>query len=464
MAKVMQVQPAKAEDRRLARAKKLLAAGEIDQAFELVESVLREDPDDAQALVIAAEALKKAKKLPLAYSLAARAAQLRPERAETWGAQGHAAQQLWRLDEAIACYRKALQRAHTTALKALYTNNLASVYLDAGDFRKAEAPAREAIALDPVDVSPRHNLGLSLLAQRRWEEGWAAYSASIGSPARLNVKYLPEPEPTWDGTPGQTVAIYGEQGLGDEISAASMLPDAIRDCRKVIVDCDPRLAPLFRRSFPKAAVHGTRQSKALDWPEEDRALDASIAAFEIGRFYRKSDAEFPGTAYLTPCPDRTAMWKALFASKGKPVIGIAWSGGTWANAGRHRQMPLAEWAPLFEAVDAHWVSLQYKSAAAEIAGTPVVEYPYATLTKDYDDTAALVAACDLVICVQTSVGHLAGALGVPAWVLVPKQTQWRYGEDQTDTPWYRSVKLYRAHTGWPIQTLTADLRRHFAHL
>jgi hypothetical protein len=69
-----------------------------------------------------------------------------------------------------------------------------------------------------------------------------------------------------------------------------------------------------------------------------------------------------------------------------------------------------------------------------------------------------------VICVQTSVGHLAGALGVPAWVLVPKQTQWRYGEDQTDTPWYRSVKLYRARTGWPIQTLTADLRRHFAHL
>jgi ADP-heptose:LPS heptosyltransferase len=158
------------------------------------------------------------------------------------------------------------------------------------------------------------------------------------------------------------------------------------------------------------------------------------------------------------------MWKSLFASKGKPVIGVAWSGGTWANAGRHRQMPLAEWAPLFEAVDAHWVSLQYKSAAAEIVGTPVVEYPYATLTKDYDDTAALVAACDLVICVQTSVGHLAGALGVPAWVLVPKQTQWRYGEDYTDTPWYRSVKLYRAHTGWPIQTLTADLRRHFAHL
>ncbi len=319
------------------------------------------------------------------------------------------------------------------------------------------------MALDPNDSSPRHNLGLSLLAQRRWAEAWPHYSASVGTQVRLNVKYLNPPEPTWDGTPDKTVVIYGEQGLGDEINAASMLPDAIRDCRRVIVDCDPRLANLFRRSFPAATVHGTRQAKQLTWPEADRRIDASISAFEIGRFYRNADTDFPGTAYLTPCPERTAMWRALFSAKAKPVIGIAWTGGTFQNAGQYRSMPLKDWAPLFGAIDAHWVSLQYKGAAEEIRGTPVAEYPWATLTKDYDDTAALVAACDLVICVQTSVGHLAGALGVPAWVMVPKQTQWRYGEEWTDTPWYRSVKLYRAHTGWPIQTLASDLRRHFAH-
>lgn len=461
MAKIIELQPAP-DDALHRRARQLVEAGELDDAFELVQKILTDDPNDAHALVICAEALKKAKKLPLAYSLAQRATVLKPERAETWGAFGHAAQQLWRLDEALSAYRKAQQRSRTPGQQALYANNIASVHLDAGRFKAAEAPAREAMALDPADMSPRHNLGLSLLAQRRWAEAWPHYSASVGSHVRLNVKYLNPPEPTWDGTPGKTVVIYGEQGLGDEINAASMLPDAIRDCCRVIVDCDPRLANLFRRSFPAATVHGSRQAKQLTWPEADRRIDASISAFEVGRLYRNADNEFPGTAYLTPCPERTAMWKALFSAKAKPTIGIAWTGGTFQNAGQYRSMPLKDWAPLFGAIDAHWVSLQYKSAAEEIVGTPVVEYPWATLTKDYDDTAALVAACDLVICVQTSVGHLAGALGVPAWVMVPKQTQWRYGEEWTDTPWYRSVKLYRAHTGWPINTLVSDLRRHFA--
>jgi tetratricopeptide (TPR) repeat protein len=463
MAKIMELEPAP-DDRLHRRARALLEAGELDEAFEQLQALLTTDPNDAHALVLTAEALKKARKLPLAYTLARRATELRPERAEPWGAFGHAAQQLWRLDEALSAYRKALQRSRTDKQRALYQNNLASTHLDAGRFKAAEQPAREAIALDPEDGAARHNLGLSLLAQRRWAEAWPNYSASVGSKVRLNIKYLPDPEPTWDGSPGKTVVVYGEQGLGDEINAASMLPDAIRDCRRVIVDCDPRLANLFRRSFPAATVHGTRQAKELSWPEADRRIDASISAFEIGRFYRNAAADFPGTAYLTPCPDRTAMWRALFASKGKPTIGIAWTGGTFQNAGQYRALPLKDWAPLFGAVDAHWVSLQYKSAAEEIRGTPVEEYGYATLTKDYDDTAALVAACDLVICVQTSVGHLAGALGKPAWVMVPPQTQWRYGEEWTDTPWYRSVKLYRAPGGrWPLATLANDLRRHFAH-
>lgn len=463
MAQVLELAPQKKEQTYVGRASALIEAGELDKAYEIIDSVLMKNPNDAQALCVASDLMKKAKKLPLAYSLAKRATELRPERPEPWNALGHSSQLLWRLEEADSCYRKAMQRASRDDQRALYSNNIASNYLDAGEFAKAEAPCRKALEIKE-DTNARHNLGLSLLAQRKWTEGWKCYSASIGTHRRLNVKYKNPPEPTWDGSKGRSVVVYGEQGLGDEICAASLLPDVIRDSEKVIVDCDHRVEKLFRRSFPQAKVYGTRWVKREDgikWAPEDREFDASISAFEVAKFYRNSDEDFPGTPYLIPCPDRVAQWKHLFSQKRKPVIGIAWTGGTWTNGSFHRQLPLEDWKPIFSSVDAHWVSLQYKDASKEIEGSPVVQYSWATLTKDYDDTAALVASCDLVIGMQTSVFHLAGAMGVPAWILIPKISQWRYGESFETLPWYRSVKLYRQTDKWPVQKIANDLKSHF---
>jgi ADP-heptose:LPS heptosyltransferase len=231
----------------------------------------------------------------------------------------------------------------------------------------------------------------------------------------------------------------------------------IRDSKKVIVDCDHRIKGLLQRSFPQASVHGTRW-KPGTWKDEASTVDASIAGFEVAKFYRNADSDFPGTPYLIPCPDRTAMWKA---TKTKPRIGIAWSGGIWQNAAIHRELPLDQWKPIFDAIDAQWVSLQYRDASEDIKGTPVTQYRYATLTDDYDDTAALVASCDLVIGMQTSVNHLAGALGVPVWTLIPKTSQWRYGEEYTDVPWYKSMKLYRQGNSWPTRKIASDLKVHF---
>jgi tetratricopeptide (TPR) repeat protein len=464
MAQVLAIEPQKKEQTYVGRAAALIDAGELDKAWEIVESVLMQNPNDAQGLCVAADIMKKAKRLPVAYSLAKRASEIRPERCEPWNCLGHAAQLLWRLEEAEACYKKAMQRALRDDQKALYSNNLASTHLDAGEFVKAEGPCRKALEFKE-DTNARHNLGLSLLAQRKWTEGWAAYSASIGTHRRLNTKYKTPAEPTWDGSPHKAIVIYGEQGLGDEICAGSLVPDAIRDSKKVILDCDHRVANLFRRSFPRATVYGTRWAKKGEtpWAPEDRDIDASISAFEVAKYYRNADSDFPGTAYLTPCPERTGMWGHLFFQKRKPVIGIAWTGGTWTNGSFHRQLPLSEWAPIFKAVDAHWVSLQYKDAGKEIQGTPVTQYSYGTLTKDYDDTAALVANCDLVLGVQTSCMHLAGALGIPSWNMIPKISQWRYGEKFESIPFYKSMRLIRqnANGNWPIQQIVNDLKQHF---
>jgi tetratricopeptide (TPR) repeat protein len=466
MAQVLELQPQKKEQTYVGRAAALIDAGELDKAWEILEQILMQNPNDAQALCVAADIMKKAKRLPIAYSLAKRASELRPERCEPWNALGHAAQLLWRLDEAEGSYKKALQRAARDDQKALYNNNLGSTLLDAGRFTDAEEPLRRSLAIKE-DTNARHNLGLSLLAQRKWTDGWKSYSASIGTHRRLNTKYRNPPEPTWNGENGKRVVVYGEQGLGDEICAASLLPDVIRDSAKVIIDCDHRVASLFKRSFPTASVYGTRWAKAesgVKWDEADREFDASISAFEVAKFYRNSDEDFPGTKYLTPCPIRTGMWFNAFNKGRRPVIGLCWTGGTWTNGSFHRQIALSDLKPLFDAVDAHWVSLQYKDASKEIEGTPVTQYPFATLTKDYDDTAALVASCDLVLGVQTSVHHLAGALGIPSWNMIPKISQWRYGESYESLPWYRSMRLIRqnANGQWPIQKIANDLKSHFA--
>jgi tetratricopeptide (TPR) repeat protein len=470
MAAVIELKPA-GQSATVASAQKSYIKGDYAQAGAIAELYLREHPDDAQALAILSAVYKQADRLALAYFLGKRASELRPDRPETWVCHGFAAQSLWRMDEALSCYRKALQRAQGGAQKALYNNNIASAYLDLGKFAEAEKYVDASLALDPNEKNTRHNKGLCLLARREWGEAWNWYSASIGSNQRTEFRYMkgtPQgAEPCWDGKPfAGILAVYGEQGLGDEVCAASAIPDIIAAQKsaggRVIIDCDKRLEGLFRRSFPEATVHGTRWEKALNWPEEDRNVGASIACFEVLKHFRTKAEDFPGKPYLKPCPDRVKQWKATF-DNGKPTIGVAWTGGTWKNAGSYRQLPLAQWGPIFDAVDANWVSLQHKDASADIAGTPVKQYPWGTLGKDYDDTAALVASCDLVLGMQTSVHHLAGGLGVPSWIMLPTTSQWRYGEEYEDLPWYQNTRLYRQKGDtWPISRIVDDLKGKFA--
>jgi tetratricopeptide (TPR) repeat protein len=462
MAQVIELKPPELPSETIASAQKHYLTGDYAKAGSIAEPYLRENPDDAQALCILSACYKQADRPILAYTLARRATELRPDRSETWVTQGFAAQSLWKTDEALDCYRKALQRAQLPSQKALHNNNIASVYLDLGQFAKAEEFVDEALKYDSREMNARHNKGLCLLARREWGTAWDFYSASIGSTQRTEFRYGQEPR--WDGKPfAGTLVIFGEQGLGDEICAASAVHEIAKAQAeaggRLILDCDKRLEGLFRRSFPGVAVHGTRTEKQLRWPKEDRDIGASIAGFEALKYFRTKPEHFPGTPYLTPCPDRTAMWRSR--KNGKPTIGIAWTGGTFKNAGTFRHLPLKEWQPIFDAVDANWVSLQYKDATKDIEGTPVKQYSWATLTKDYDDTAALVASCDLVIGMQTSVNHLAGALGVPTWIILPKTSQWRYGEDYDDLPWYASAKLYRQGSSWPVQTIANDLKAFF---
>lgn len=453
-------------------AHELAQAGELDKAWEICERNLFNHPNDPRLLVLASYIFDKSGKLIVAYQLAKRSALEGPWFPESWINVGKMADNLWLVSESESAYKKAIKLIEASKTDPdrrkknllLCHVNLAGLYVNVGRFQEGESHALHALRIDPESGKAKGNLGIAQLARRDWANGWNNYSYLLGAPTRKIIRFGNEPE--WDGSPGKVVAIAGEQGMGDEISFASMIPDAIRDCGKVIVECDKRLTGLFQRSFPDAKVYGTRAQKLVEWNEEDQKMDASIMSGELGKFYRNTPDSFTGLPYLNACPDRSNMWRSLFDSKKKPCIGIAWTGGVQHTGSKFRQFSLEQLLPILKSIDAHWVSLQYKDASKEIAEhnakhpEQITQYPYATLTKDYDDTAALVSQLDMVICMQTAVAHLAGALGVPCWVFVPKNSQWRYGTDATDIPWYKSVKVYRERNGWSgvIQKASQDLK------
>jgi tetratricopeptide (TPR) repeat protein len=427
------------------KASKLAEQGEYDGAWKIVNEALYEDPNRTPALVLASFIAEKEGHFGQAYAFAKRVTQIAPTEGAGWINLGRCCDWMWRTDEADSAFRKALDVVPDEKSKALVYLNLSSIWAQQGKFAKAKDFAEKSLALNPDSTKAKHNLGMCQLAFGQWQDGWKNYSASVGTSAnRLQVKYADEVE--WKGETDGPVVIFGEQGIGDEINAASMFPDAIERAQRVIIETDPRLAGLWKRSFPEAKVYGTRGKRNVVWDEEDRSPKYSMSALQLGELFRQTPKDCPGTPFLVADPERVMMWNALWASKAKPVVGIAWTGGTRNTAQHTRQWKLEELKPLFDSVDAHWVSLEYKDAG-NLAGTPIVQYPNGTLTKDYDDTAALVKSLTCIVSMQTSVIHLAGGLGVPCAVGLPHTSQWRYGMSGETMPFYSSVRLFRQKDG-----------------
>lgn len=406
----------------LAKCVALWERGELDQSMDLLRREMTEHPDDPACIGMAAHIYEKAGNIPVAYNLFRLAKDLAPQEASNFLNYGRCAEDLWKSSDAERAYNRAISITNRDSTKVMCLGNLAAMHIDHGRYEKAEEYVRRALKLDPTSKTVVSNLGFCQLANGNWKEGWANYHKNIGTDWRKLVQFAGEPE--WDGSPGLAVALYGEQGLGDEICFASMIEDASRVCRKVIVECDHRLTNLYKRSFPFATIYGTRHAKHghAKWAKDDWSLDASLAIGQCAELFRTDPKDCPQQPYLFADPDRVAMWKALWAQKGKPAIGIAWSGGIPKTGEKFRYAGLDAFESLLE-LDAHFVSLQYNGDEKH---PKVHEYPYATRTADYDDTAALVASLDLVVSVPTAVVHLAGALGTKVIAMHAQYDCWKY--------------------------------------
>ena len=435
-----------------------------EEAMRLANEVLNDEPEQPEALYIAAVCLLESGKHGLSYPLWRRFLENKPNVPQAWNNLGRCLEDFQKSEEADRCFRRAV-RLNPEDHIALH--NMGLMQLRASNPEKAIEFVEKALALAPDFETAKFTLGMAQLMLRQWVPGWENYEASAGVNEDRNERVYAN-ESRWDGSKGKKVVIFGEQGIGDEINFASCLPDAIKDCREVIVECDKRLEGLFKRSFPEAKVFGTRYLPMIDWGDHIQDLDARLPMASLMKFYRTTDESYPGTPYLVADPERRLQWRALLDSLGpKLKVGIAWVGGKNKTGKKWRSLTLEALEPVLRQ-DATFISLQYKDPTDEIAqfkektGVHIHHWPRAVEARDYDETAALVAELDVVVSVTTAAIHLSGALGKECMVLVPTMPTWRYGLTGEKLPFYNSVSLIRQtkHNNWldPIHEVAYRLR------
>ena len=367
------------------------------------------------------------------------------------------------------CYRQALnfKGAEEVYLAGLELGEsadlegcLGGLWINRGNPQKALYHYERSLKIEPRDKLVQFNSGLAHLEMGNWEKGWKLYDLGYEAGARANRQYVDLPK--WQGEHGKTLIVWGEQGLGDEIMFASLIPDLQKICKRLIFDCHPRLVDTYRRSFPDVEIHGTRKNLSLDWIAKSDA-EAHCSITTAAMYLRNSNADFPGTPYLT---------HALNVKKRpsqKLRVGVTWAGGTKGTHQHARSFPLETLLPVLEQ-DCDFYSLQYQPTAAkevcvleEDWGIHLRHYPHQAENENYDQTINFISTLDLVITVCTTVHHAAGALGVPCWTMVPSEPAWRYGQSGTKTPWYGNTTLYRQKKGekWGpvIERIAVDLRR-----
>jgi tetratricopeptide (TPR) repeat protein len=326
--------------------------------------------------------------------------------------------------------------------------NWVMVLQRAGRESEALHVANELLEREPAMAQARTNRALILLAQGKFDRAWTDYEAR--KQVERDAAATDYPSPEWDGSPlsGRSIFVYAEQGLGDQIMFASCLPDLIKIAGPCTVECDRKLTAIFRRSFSGAEIVAQgawRSSPSLT----ENPTDFRVAIGSLPRLFRRSDAEFPAhTGYLRADAARVDHWRAQLAKlPGRRKVGISWRGGLATTRRSIRSIALDRWQPVLTVPDIDFVSLQYGHVAQELQqfreNTGIRVWHWEDAIADYDETAALIEALDLVVSVQTAVVHLAGALGRTTWALIPSIPEWRYGSRREHMLWYPAVKLVR---------------------
>lgn len=384
-----------------------------------------------------------------------RATVLAPGDASTHATYAAALSQLGEASRAEMALRKATR---LDPERADYWRSLGAMRRQLGKLPAAGEALERALALDPEDPESRYALGLHRLQLGALAEGWDLTLGREAAPSAAAWRRM-HPQPRWRGEPlaGRRLLAWGEQGVGDELMFARLLPRALAEAAEVAVECDPRLVPLYRRSFPGLACLPRDAA-----PPAAEAFDLQAPLGDLAAHWlRDLDAFGAGAAYLAADPQRREGFRQRL-DDGRPLVGLAWRSGNPAN-GAARTPPLEAWQPLLARRGLRFVALQYGAIDEDLAGFRalgggVERLDGLDLRDDLDGLAALIAALDRVVTIDNATLHLAGALGAPTTALLPFGPNWRWFEACAETtPWYASVRLLR-------QSVQGDWRAPLASL
>jgi tetratricopeptide (TPR) repeat protein len=467
----------------------LLQVGRTNDAFASLNRALAVDPDHALALINRASIHLERGEFAAAVADADRALERDPDNALAWSKRAAALAALGHADRAINAYGRALA-IDPEMLEAL--NNRAALLGQVGRSAEALVDLDRLLARHPDVFEVLMNRGNTLLELNREQEAITSYQRAFAAARHPTARYLEGlaqlrlghlargweyyefrwhsqgfenskrnyPSPVWSGRKlAGRLLVSGEQGLGEQILFAGMLSEIRTLVQAMTVEVEPRLIPLYARSFPD-----------IDFVPLQKELhagpaDAHIAIGSIAQYLRRDFRAFPARndGYLRADAQRTAQLRERL-SDGRLVIGLSWHCRNPRYAAT-KSARLADFAALLRLPGCRFVDLQYGDTAADrqIAelelGVRIERLPDIDNTNDLDGLAALIGACDLVVTVSNTTAHLAGALGRKTDVLVPsgRGRLWHWFSGRNDSPWYPHLRLWRQQPGQPWSDVMAKV-------
>jgi tetratricopeptide (TPR) repeat protein len=444
-------------------------AGRLGAAVQIYRQILIADPNHADCLHLLGMIAFQSGQPDQAEELIRRAIAIHPAAASYHSNLGNVLQSQGAIDEAATCYLRAL--AINPNQSAVHLN-LGHVHKALGNLDCSIASYRRALALKPDLLEARVSQSTALLLQGDFTKGWRDFdlrwqTRSYDTPLRAY------PQPQWTGKHLNSgrLLIWGEQGIGDEIMFAGLIPELVAQGMHCVIDCDPRLQPLFARSFPSVEVISGDEASH----NPNLNVVAHIPSGSLPALLRNRPQAFDATSspYLVPDPAKLSHFRTQYKSdplivsppspsthKGERstanvLLGLAWHTRN-LQSGPGRSIPLASFELLLSQPGVRCVSLQYgdrawlEEQAASAAFDLLIDHDVDQL-YDVNTFAAQVAAMDLVVTIDNSTAHIAAALGVPTWLLLPCAPDWRWLLHRTDSPWYPSMRLFRQpqRGDWP---------------
>ncbi len=416
----------------------LAGSGRIEEATAEYRSAIALDANHARAHSNLGNALRAMGQAPQAIACYRKALSIDPNYAEAYSNLGALLNELGNVEEAIVCHQRAI------ALRPNYAegySNLGSALGNACRHQEAIEAQRRAIALQPQFAAAHVNLGLELLMRGDFAEGWAEYEWRSRVPG-FNGLRKNCPQPLWDGSDlGERVLLlYGEQGLGDTIQFVRYLR-LIRG--RVLLEVAPALVPLLSSlGVPVSERHET-------------GFDVHLPLMSLPMALRQFEPLAMTKPYISAPKPQISQHQGL-------KVGLAWAGRATHKNDRNRSIPLAKLA-LLSFGGVQFFSLQIDDETTESPAQMHLKKSSGQL-RNFADTAALIAEMDLVISVDTAVAHLAGAMGKPVWLLLPKPADWRWMLDRDDSPWYPTMRLFRQQRAGDWDEVIARMARELAKI